>query len=328
VETKTILEIKDLSLGFGTAKNAVPILDKISLSIAEDEIVSVVGESGCGKSVTAMSVMRLLRTPPAVYMGGEILFHGDDLLQMRPSDLRKVRGNRISMVFQEPLSSLNPVLTIGDQVGEVLKLHGKYTRAELRDKCVGLLEKVQIPDAKTRLKNYPGQFSGGMRQRIMIAMAIACEPELLIADEPTTALDVTIQAQILRLLKELKEQNKMSILLITHDLGVVAEFSERVIVMYAGQVVECAATTELFKNPRHPYTQGLMQSLPGVNERGKRLVAISGSVPGARNMPKGCRFHPRCPHAKPICVETEPALYQMENGHSCKCHRMAGGDGS
>ena len=324
MESKSILEIEDLSVGFGTGSNVAPILEKVGFSISKNEVVSVVGESGCGKSVTAMSIMRLLRTPPAVYLGGSIKFHDKDLLQMSPKELRKIRGDRISMIFQEPLTSLNPVLTIGSQVMEALSLHGAYTRRELRDRCVQLLEKVKIPDAAKRLKNYPGQFSGGMRQRIMIAMAIACQPELLIADEPTTALDVTIQAQILRLMKQLKQDNEMSIMLITHDLGVVAEFSERVIVMYAGQVVECAATVELFADPQHPYTQGLMSSLPRMEGDVKKLVTIPGSVPGARQMPKGCRFHPRCAHTMPICAGTEPSLNGPLEGHRSKCHLTSG----
>ena len=319
-----LLEIQDLSLGFGTKQNVTPILDKVSFSVARNEIVAVVGESGCGKSVTAMSVMRLLRTPPACYLGGRITFCENDLLTMPPKELRKIRGDRISMIFQEPLTSLNPVLTIGDQIGEVLTLHGKYTRKQLREKCIELLDKVRIPSPAARLKNYPGQFSGGMRQRIMIAMAVACEPELLIADEPTTALDVTIQAQILKLMKRLQENNKMSIMLITHDLGVVAEFAQRVVVMYAGQVVETANTLELFQNPIHPYTQGLLRSLPGLHETGKILRTIEGSVPGAGSMPAGCRFQPRCDQAMPCCAESEPPTVQLSNHRSCKCHRLSG----
>lgn len=320
-----LLEIKELSLGFGGTAGVTPVLDRVSLSIAENEIIAVVGESGCGKSVTAMSVMRLLRTPPARYLGGSITFRDREMLTMEQKELRKIRGNRISMIFQEPLTSLNPVLSIGTQVGEVLKLHGDYSKAALRDKCVELLDKVRIPSPEKRLKSYPGQFSGGMRQRIMIAMAIACEPELLIADEPTTALDVTIQAQILRLMKQLQLDNKMSVMLITHDLGVVAEFARRVVVMYAGQVVETAGTHELFHKPRHPYTQGLLNSLPGLNTGRKTLNTIEGNVPSARNMPKGCRFHPRCPRAMPICVETEPPMTGDE-AHRCKCHLMGEGE--
>lgn len=323
MQSNNLLEINNLSLGFGDKKNVTPILDRVSLSIAQNEIIAVVGESGCGKSVTAMSIMRLLRTPPAQYLEGTIRFQGKDLLSMDQKELRKIRGDRISMIFQEPLTSLNPVLTIGDQIGEVLTLHGSYTKEEVRTKCVELLKKVHIPSPETRLKSYPGQFSGGMRQRIMIAMAIACEPELLIADEPTTALDVTIQAQILALMKQLQVDNRMSIMLITHDLGVVAEFAQRVVVMYAGQVVESAATLELFQNPLHPYTKGLLNSLPSVNIHQKTLNTIEGNVPGARNMPTGCRFHTRCPDTMPVCVQAAPPMYGEEGAHRCKCHLMA-----
>lgn len=321
MQTDTVLEVRDLSLGFGSANHIVPILDRVNFSISKNEIVSIVGESGCGKSVTAMSIMRLLKTPPTQYLGGNILFYGQDLLAMNPKELRKIRGDRISMIFQEPLTSLNPVMTIGDQVGEALTLHGKYRKEELKNRCVELLSKVRIPSPEMRLKNYPGEFSGGMRQRIMIAMAIACNPELLIADEPTTALDVTIQAQILRLLKQLQHDNQMSIIFITHDLGVVAEFSQRVIVMYAGQVVEMTNTLELFKNPLHPYTKGLLSSLPSINTEEKELKSVEGSVPSPRNMPKGCRFQPRCPYAKQICVDQEPAMIGTEK-HQYKCHLM------
>jgi peptide/nickel transport system ATP-binding protein/oligopeptide transport system ATP-binding protein len=322
LEQDTILEIKNLSLGFGRKTQVTPILDKVSFSIKKNEILAVVGESGCGKSVTAMSIMRLLRTPPAQYLGGSILFHDDNLLSMPAKQLRKIRGNKISMIFQEPLTSLNPVLTIGDQVGEALSLHNKMTASEIREESIKLLKAVRIPSPESRLKNYPGQYSGGMRQRIMIAMAIACHPELLIADEPTTALDVTIQAQILKLLKQLQKESGMSIILITHDLGVVAEFAERVVVMYAGQILEIASTKELFSQPLHPYTRGLLDSLPKLNSTKDRLKTIEGSVPGARNMPKGCRFHLRCPERMPICSDIEPEMTCI-NGHLCKCHLIS-----
>lgn len=322
MEQDTILEIKNLSLGFGRKAEVTPILDKVSFSVKNNEILAVVGESGCGKSVTAMSIMRLLRTPPAQYLGGNIIFHDEDLLTMPAKQLRKIRGKNISMIFQEPLTSLNPVLTIGDQVGEALSLHNKMTASEIRNESIRLLKAVRIPSPESRLKNYPGQYSGGMRQRIMIAMAIACHPEVLIADEPTTALDVTIQAQILKLLKQLQKENAMSIILITHDLGVVAEFAERVVVMYAGQILEIAATKELFSHPQHPYTQGLLDSLPKLNSTSERLRTIEGSVPSARNMPKGCRFHLRCPKKMQICVDTEPEMTCVD-GHQCKCHLIS-----
>lgn len=326
MDQDTILEINSLSLGFGTQKQATPILDKVSFSVARNEILAVVGESGCGKSVTAMSIMRLLKTPPAQYLGGSILFHGEDLLSMPAKQLRHIRGNKISMIFQEPLTSLNPVMTIGAQVAEALSLHRKMSRAEIQEKTIELLRSVRIPSPETRLKNYPGQYSGGMRQRIMIAMAIACQPEILIADEPTTALDVTIQAQILKLLKQLQQETRMSIILITHDLGVVAESAHRVVVMYAGQILEMASTKELFSKPLHPYTRGLLDSLPKLDTTGDRLKTIEGSVPSARNMPKGCRFHPRCSQAMPICVEVEPDLVDA-GGHLCKCHLMTSNAG-
>lgn len=326
MEQEPVLEIKGLSLGFGTKKKVTPILDKVSFSVGKNEILAVVGESGCGKSVTAMSIMRLLRTPPAQYLGGSIMFHNEDLLKMPPKQLRSIRGNRISMIFQEPLTSLNPVMTIGSQVGEALSLHRNYSKAEIHKKSIELLRSVKIPSPETRLKNYPGQYSGGMRQRIMIAMAIACEPEVLIADEPTTALDVTIQAQILKLLKQLHRERGMSIILITHDLGVVAEFAQRVVVMYAGQIVEIASTKDLFRNPLHPYTRGLMDSLPKLNAASTRLNAIEGSVPSARNMPKGCRFHPRCRYAMQKCIDSEPEMKDV-NGHLYKCHLTRDGMG-
>lgn len=318
-----MLEIKNLTMGFGTSQSdALMVLDGISLSIQSNETVAIVGESGCGKSITAKSIMKLLKTPPAQYIDGQILFHSENILSMSDSKLRSIRGNRISMIFQEPLTSLNPVLTIGDQLEEVLKLHGQYTRAERRARCIELLKQVNIPDPELRMKNYPEQFSGGMRQRIMIAMATACKPELLIADEPTTALDVTIQAQILAVLKTLQETNKMSILLITHDLGVVANFTKRVIVMYAGQIVEEAPTYDLFLNPKHPYTIGLLDSLPKMNAQNASLHAIEGMVPSIRRMPSGCRFRTRCKLATQICAEQKPEAVQIAEGHRCYCHHV------
>jgi len=288
LDQELILEIKGLSLGFGTKKQVTPILDKVSFSVARNEILAVVGESGCGKSVTAMSIMRLLKTPPAQYMGGSILFHGQNLLALPAKQLRQIRGNKISMIFQEPLTSLNPVMTIGDQVAEAISLHTNLNKAEIETRTIELLRSVRIPAPESRLKNYPGQYSGGMRQRIMIAMAIACHPEILIADEPTTALDVTIQAQILKLLKTLQR--------------------------------------ETFSKPLHPYTQGLLESLPKVNPTGNKLTTIEGSVPSPRNMPKGCRFNPRCPHVMPICVETEPNMVSV-NGRLCKCYLVKNSEG-
>lgn len=323
MQNDKLLEIRDLSLGF-TSRNGdvLPILNNVNLAINKNEIVAVVGESGCGKSVTAKSVMRLLKTPPAQYMGGQILFDNQDLLSLDEKLMRSIRGNQISMIFQEPLTSLNPVLTIGDQVGEAISLHEKLSKVEVKEKTIEILKKVKIPSPEKRLKNYPGQFSGGMRQRIMIAIAISCQPQLLIADEPTTALDVTIQAQILALMKQVQKDHQMSIMLITHDLGVVAEFSERVVVMYAGQIVEGAETKELFKNPQHPYTIGLLKSLPKMKGDADKLETIEGSVPTLKNMPTGCRFNPRCPYKMQECDDIEPKVYDVAEYHTCKCHLM------
>lgn len=321
MQKQEILQIKDLSMGFESRSGVTPSLDHVNLTVHKNEIVAIVGESGCGKSVTAKSVMRLLPSPPAKYTGGEILFHGEDLLKMDEKRLRSIRGDSISMIFQEPLTSLNPVLTIGDQIGETFRLHRKgMSKAEIREATIELLKKVRIPAPETRLKNYPGQFSGGMRQRIMIAMAIACNPELLIADEPTTALDVTIQAQILNLIKQINADTQMSCILITHDLGVVAEFAKRILVMYAGQPIEQAETVELFKRPLHPYTKGLLASLPKMDEPSDRLHTIPGSVPSPKDMPKGCRFCARCSYAQPICAEKGPEMREIRPGHTCKCH--------
>ena len=321
MQNQEILQIKNLSMGFESRSGVTPILDHVNLTVHKNEIVAIVGESGCGKSVTAKSIMRLLPSPPAKYLGGEILFDGENMLTMDERRLRAIRGDRISMIFQEPLTSLNPVLTIGDQIGETFRLHRKdMSRVQIRNATVELLKKVRIPAPETRLKNYPGQFSGGMRQRIMIAMAIACSPELLIADEPTTALDVTIQAQILHLIKQINQDSKMSCILITHDLGVVAEFAERILVMYAGQPIEEAETVELFGHPQHPYTQGLLASLPKMDEQADRLYTIVGSVPSPNHMPKGCRFCQRCPYAQAVCGEQEPEMRELSPGHTVKCH--------
>ena len=320
MEKELILEVKDLCMGFSSHSGITPILDHVNLTLNKNEILAIVGESGCGKSVTAKSIMRLLKTPPAVYTGGEILFHGEDVLKMKEKQLCKMRGDKISMIFQEPLTSLNPVLTIEDQIGEVFRIHRKMSKEEMRAAMIDLLNKVKIPAAESRLKNYPGQFSGGMRQRIMIAMAIACNPEILIADEPTTALDVTIQAQILSLIKQINQDSDMACILITHDLGVVAEFAQRILVMYAGQPIEQADTVELFSNPKHPYTKGLLASLPKLNDKKSRLYNIKGNVPSPKDMPKGCRFNTRCPYATQRCVDEEPKTREISPGHMCKCH--------
>ena len=303
-----LLRITNLSVHFRTGNGLVRAVDGASYDVARGETLAVVGESGCGKSVTAMAVLGLLPKPPAEIPNGSIVFDGEELLTTSPERLRAIRGNRISMIFQEPMTSLNPVFSIGDQIMEGLLLHRGLSRDEARKEAWHLLELVRIPAPEQRLGEYPHQLSGGMRQRVMIAMALACRPELLIADEPTTALDVTVQAQILELLRELQRDLGMSIVLITHDLGVVAETAERVVVMYAGTVVERAAVLSLFERPRHPYTAGLFLSLPSHEESADRLRPIEGAVPDAMNLPSGCRFHPRCPLALPVCKEREPLL--------------------
>jgi oligopeptide/dipeptide ABC transporter ATP-binding protein len=281
--------------------------------------LGVVGESGCGKSVTSLSIMRLIATPPGRIAAGEIFFEGRNLLELSPAEMRRIRGNRISMVFQEPMTSLNPVLTIGYQIIESLVLHQRLNRAEAKSGTVDLLKKLGLPSPERRIHEYPHQLSGGMRQRVMIAMALSCNPKLLIADEPTTALDVTIQAQILDLIGRLREELGMALILITHDLGVVAEVVKRVLVMYAGKIVEEGSTLAIFKNPQHPYTIGLMGSIPKLNENRERLEVIRGSIPNSLDMPKGCRFHPRCREAKEVCLTEEPQLREVEEGHRVRC---------
>ncbi|HEX5101407.1 MAG TPA: ABC transporter ATP-binding protein [Polyangiaceae bacterium] len=303
-----LLRIENLTVHFRTSHGLVHAVDGTSYEVRRGETLAVVGESGCGKSVTAMAVLGLLPMPPAEIPSGAILFEGEDLLRASSERLQALRGNQISMIFQEPMTSLNPVFTIGDQLTEGLALHRGLGRDEARAEAVQLLELVRIPAPEARLDEYPHQLSGGMRQRVMIAMALACRPRLLIADEPTTALDVTVQAQILELLRELQRELGMSIVLITHDLGVVAETAERVVVMYAGGVVEEAKVGSLFARPRHPYTAGLFLSLPSLEREGGALRPIEGSVPDAVSPPSGCRFHPRCPFAMPVCKERVPEL--------------------
>src|SRR5258706_6315078 len=294
---EAILEVRNLRTSFG----AVHAVDNVSFNVRKGEAVALVGESGCGKSVTAMSIMRLV-APPGKITGGEVRFKGRDLAGISERDMRHVRGNDIAMVFQEPMTSLNPVFKIGAQVAEAIRIHQKVTKREAWKRAGEMLELVSIPDPVKRLDDYPHQLSGGMRQRVMIAMALSCDPELLIADEPTTALDVTIQAQIMELLANLQARLGLAILLITHDLGVVAEFCERVIVMYTGRVVEEAPVRDLFASPAHPYTRGLLKSLPSVaGEGAKRLPTIAGMVPPITNLPKGCKFNPRCPDVMEIC---------------------------
>jgi len=316
-----LLEIDHLQTHFRSPQGTVKAVDDVSLSLDSGEVLGIVGESGCGKSVLALSILRLLPIPPAHFAGGQILFEGADLLQKSDEEIRSIRGNRISMIFQEPMTALNPVFTIGNQLAEVYRAHRSLSQNDALEKSIGMLEKVGVPAPRRRIKEYPYQLSGGMRQRIMIAMALACRPALLIADEPTTALDVTIQAQILDLMNQLREDFQTAIIMISHDLGVIAETADRVAVMYTGRIMEAATTLDLFETPRHPYTRGLMQSIPSVipgNERGE-LYEITGVVPSLLNLPKGCPFNPRCPMAEAVCQEEEPVLREVSPGHHVAC---------
>jgi len=295
-------------------------VDGVSFSISEGETLAIVGESGCGKSVTSLSLLRLIPSPPGKIVTGSILFHGKDLLSLSEDEMRDIRGDKISMIFQEPMTSLNPVLTIGRQISEVLELHRHCTKEEARNRILELLNLVNISEPERRIDEYPHQLSGGMRQRIMIAMALACDPEILIADEPTTALDVTIQAQILNLMRELRDRTRAAIILITHDLGVVAEMAQRVVVMYAGRKVEEASVFDLFAKPMHPYTLGLLNSMPRLDDAStKRLVEIPGMVPSMKSEIIGCAFAPRCSLASERCTQESPALKDHGNGHWVSC---------
>ena len=299
----------------------VPAVDGVSLSVGRGRTLGIVGESGCGKSMLSLSVMRLV-PPPGRVVAGRVVFDGQDLLTLPGPAMREVRGNRIAMIFQEPMTSLNPVFTVGDQITEAMRAHDrKASNAELRRRTVAALDRVRIPAAAQRMDDYPHQLSGGMRQRVMIAMALSCSPDLLIADEPTTALDVTVQAQILDLLRDLQAQTGMAIVLITHDLGVVAEMADEVAVMYAGRVVERARGADIFDDPQHPYTLGLLGSVPRIEETRDRLLAIEGTVPAPFALPDGCRFHPRCVFMAPACTAADPPLRPLSTGHSAACIR-------
>jgi len=326
---RPLLHVESLQTHFHTRDGIVRAVDGVSFDVMPGETLAVVGESGCGKSVTAMSILRLLPMPPARIAGGRIEFEGRNLLELSEPEMRKVRGNAISMIFQEPMTSLNPVLTIGRQIAEALVLHRGLSEREATARATEMLRKVHIPEAERRITQYPHELSGGMRQRVMIAMALACGPRLLIADEPTTALDVTIQAQILELMRELRDDTGASIILITHDLGVVAEIAHRVVVMYAGRKVEEASIEELFAAPRHPYTRGLLGSMPhlgdSVNETGKRLVEIPGMVPSLKEPPPGCLFAPRCPNAEDRCTREAPPLERHGAGHWAACWNPVAG---
>jgi peptide/nickel transport system ATP-binding protein len=319
-----LLDIRGLKTHFKTEDGWVHAVDGVDISVERGETVCVVGESGCGKTVTAMSVLKLLPMPPGRIVAGQVLWQGRDLVPLDAEGMRKVRAKEIAIVFQEPMTSLNPVYTVGQQIAEVVREHGGFSRKSALDHAAEMLKLVHIPQPERRIHDYPHQFSGGMRQRVMIAMALSCNPQLLIADEPTTALDVTIQAQILELLNELKSRLGMSILLITHAMGVVAEMAQRVVVMYAGKVVEEASATELFARPRHPYTQGLIRSIPRIDRAATqrvRLESIAGNVPKLLDPPEGCRFAPRCKYAIPACTSATPPLRQIVPDHKVACIR-------
>jgi oligopeptide transport system ATP-binding protein len=314
-----LVEIRNLKTHFYTEDGISPAVDGVNLYINRGETLAVVGESGCGKSVTSLSVMRLIPSPPGKIVDGEILFEGRDLLKLPEAEMRKIRGNDISMIFQEPMTSLNPIYTIGDQILETITQHRGLNKKQSLDKAVEMLRLVGIPLPEKRVNEYPHQLSGGMRQRVMIAMALACNPKLLIADEPTTALDVTIQAQILELMRKLKQDLGMGIMLITHDLGIVAEMAKRVVVMYAGKVIEESDVVSIFKRPLHPYTEGLLQSVPRIDSKLEKLHVIDGMVPNPLQLPAGCRFSPRCPHAFARCRERQPDLEQVAPGRYVAC---------
>lgn len=320
-----VLEIQQLQTYFYVRGQVAKAVDDVDLAIASGQTLGLVGESGCGKSVTAHSIIGLIPDPPGKVVGGRILFEGTNLLELPEARMRKIRGNRISMVFQEPMTSLNPVYSVGDQVAEVIKLHQRLSRSETRNRVVEMLQLVGIAEAEKCSACYPHQMSGGMRQRAMIAMALACSPTLMIADEPTTALDVTIQAQILALMNKLKEETGASILFITHDLGVIAEMAQHVVVMYAGKVMEYTDVKTLFAEPKHPYTVGLLQSIPvlGRGQRDQKLNAISGVVPSLLNLPNGCLFSDRCPDVFADCRTIEPHMYQVGKNHTARCLKYA-----
>ena len=319
-----LLEVQRLKTNFYTFEGIARAVDNVSFFLDEGETLGLVGESGCGKSVTALSVMRLIKNPPGKIEAGEIFFEGANLLKLSESRMRSIRGARISMIFQEPMTSLNPVYTVGHQISEMYEIHEKIGKKESWNRAVETLQQVQMPSPHKRAHEYPYQLSGGMRQRAMIAMAMACNPKILIADEPTTALDVTIQAQILDLMLKLKEDFGAAVLIITHDLGVVAEIAQRIVVMYAGQVVEEGTTQDIFNHPSHPYTRGLLKSVPKLGERSQRgrtrLLEITGMVPSLYELPQGCNFHPRCKHAMDICRQTPPEFAELEGIHRMRCY--------
>jgi len=317
-----LLEVRDLETHFPTRAGLVRAVDRVSFYLDKGELLGLVGESGCGKSITALSLMRLI-SPPGKIVAGEVVFDGEDLLSTSEERMRAIRGDDIAMIFQDPMTSLNPVFTVGEQIAEALRLHRKLSRQDAREAAIAAMQEVAIPDPARRVNDYPHQLSGGMRQRVMIAMALACDPKLLIADEPTTALDVTIQAQILELLNELRRTRDLAVLLISHDLGVIAEVADRVAVMYTGRIVEESSVDELFVRPKHPYTEGLLRSVPKLSEsevgRAERLETIEGIVPSPTALPVGCHFEPRCVHRMPRCREGEIPFYDLDGDARVRC---------
>lgn len=316
-----LLEIKNLSVQYDTDSGLVSAVNNLNLAIGRKETLGFVGETGAGKTTTALAIMKLIQTPPGKITSGEVIFDGEDLLKVKDKDMFHIRGNKISMIFQDPMTSLNPIMTVGDQIKEVIELHQNLDKEELKEKTMEMLEMVGI--RRERVNDYPHQFSGGMKQRVVIAMALACNPELIIADEPTTALDVTIQAQVLELIKDLKEKYNTSMILITHDLGVVAEICDKVSVVYAGTIVENADVNSIYTNPLHPYTVGLFNSIPSLDEDTEVLKVIKGNPPDPSNLPKGCAFHPRCSKCMDICKEEFPIEIEVSEGHFVACHLYA-----
>ncbi len=319
---KVILKVEDLHTYFFTRRGVVKAIDGVSFYVKEGETLGIVGESGCGKTVTSLSILRLVEKPAGRIVGGKIIFDGKDLLELSEEEMRSYRGRMISMILQDPMASLNPVFTIGDQVAEPVKLHQKLKGNKVKEAVISALRMLQIPSPETRLRDYPHQMSGGMKQRVGGAIAISCHPKLLIADEPTTALDATIQAQYLALLKDIQRQTNVAIIFITHDFGIVAKMCHRVAVMYAGKIVETAATRELFETPKHPYTSALLNSVPRLDKKVDRLYSIEGQPPQLMNLPPGCRFQPRCPVAIDICGEQQPPEVEISDGHFASCWRL------
>lgn len=321
---ETVIEVKDLKTYFKVEEGLVTAVDGVDFELFAKETLAIVGESGSGKSVTALSILRLIQEPPGKIAAGKIFYQGKDLLKLTDREIRKIRGNEISMIFQEPMSSLNPVFTVGRQISEVIVVHQKLNEKEAESRAIELIKLVGIPNPEKCMRNYPHQLSGGMRQRIMIAIALACKPKVLIADEPTTALDVTIQSQILKLMQDLKDKLDTAIIIITHDLGVVAQLAENIMIMYAGKAVEYGDTKSIFKNPFHPYTEGLLNSIPKINENLKRLKIIEGTVPSPFDLPKGCKFSTRCNYVMDICRKKEPEYLSLSNHRKVRCWKYAG----